>query len=262
METNLKILLAEDNKFNQQLMLRILLNLGCKAALAENGIQVLRMMDHEDFDIILMDIQMPEMDGLAATKLIRSHYPKEKQPMIVALTAETSKGDNEIYINCGMDSVLTKPIQLDDLNAILEGFSSRKVSLVPSPANTVPENLDKEIKTLDNSILKELLTIMGEEGKDFLIQMVELYKKEAPKTIEQMKEAKNRNDIESLLKLLHKLRGSSGQTGAVKLGNLCQTLETQLKQSVIQDLDKRLFEINQENTKFIIELEEYLKGLS
>ncbi|MDO9121371.1 MAG: response regulator, partial [Anaerolineaceae bacterium] len=121
--SDLRILLAEDNEVNQHLMLRILARIGYDAVLAKTGIQVLNKMDREDFDIILMDIQMPEMDGLTATKLIRAHYASEKQPRIIALTAESSAEGRERYLSAGMDDVLTKPVQIDALVNILANLS-------------------------------------------------------------------------------------------------------------------------------------------
>ena len=117
MRTELKILLAEDNDVNQHLMMRVLNRIGYEAVLAKTGVQVLNKMDREDFDVILMDIQMPEMDGITATKLIRAHYPPEKQPRIIALTAEVE--GREKYLAAGMDDILTKPVQIEAITAML-----------------------------------------------------------------------------------------------------------------------------------------------
>jgi CheY-like chemotaxis protein/HPt (histidine-containing phosphotransfer) domain-containing protein len=262
MPNNLKILLAEDNKFNQQLVIRILANIGYNAVLAENGLEVLNLLNQEEFDVILMDIQMPEMDGLTTTKLIRANYNKEKQPMIVALTADTSKGDTENYLKVGMDSVLTKPIQIDELIATLDGFSTRKSTSPQASPSVELDSVDQAGKTFSDSILQELLTLMGSEGKEVVDQLIDLYKKEAPEIIEQLNAGRIRNDIEGLLRSLHKLRGSSGQTGGVRLGHLCQTLETELKQSNTQNLDKSIEAIEEENKRLSAELENFRRGLS
>jgi len=261
MPIELKILIAEDNKSNQQLMFRILENIGCKPVLAENGIQVLKAMDQEDFDVILMDIQMPEMDGLTATKLIRLHYSKEKQPIIIALTASTSKGEKESYLKTGIDSVLTKPVQCDELITLLERFSEVKLVSPKSEDNSVFENIDQELTIFDSSMVQDLIEMLGVEETDVVIQFIDLYTQEASKTIDQMQVARNKGDNESLLKLLHKLRGSSGQLGGVKLGNLCQILETQLKQALVENLEGKLIGIDQANKELVIELDRFTKQL-
>ena len=129
MPSKLKILLAEDNEVNQHLMLRIFSRLGYSADLAQNGIQVLNKMDKGDYDLIFMDIMMPRMDGVQTTRLIRYHYPHDKQPKIYALTAETSTEGREKYLAAGMDGVLTKPIKIEQITELinsLEGAISEK----------------------------------------------------------------------------------------------------------------------------------------
>jgi len=261
MPKDLKILIAEDNKSNQQLMFRILESIGYKPLLAENGIQVLKAMDQEDLDVIFMDIQMPEMDGLTATRLIRSHYSKEKQPIIIALTASTSKGDKESYLKAGIDSVLTKPVQCDELITLLERFSEGRLISPQSEDNSVSENMKQELTTFDIRMLQDLIKMLGVEEIESVIQFINLYTQEASKTIGQMQVARNKGDNESLLKLLHKMRGSSGQLGGVKLGNLCQMLEIQLKQSRVENLEGKLMEIDQANKELVIELDRFSRQL-
>lgn len=262
MPLDLKILIAEDNKLNQQLIFRILESIGCKPVLAENGIQVLKAMDREDFNVILMDIQMPEMDGLTATRLIRLHYSKEKQPIIIALTASTSKEEKEGYLKAGIDHVLTKPVQFDELITLLESFSEVKLISPQSENNSVSENVGQELTTFDSSILQGFLEMLGVEETDVLIQFVDLYIQEASKTIDQMQLAGNKGDKESLLRLLHKLRGSSAQIGGVKLGILCQMLEDQLKQALVENLEGKLMAIDQANKELVIELKRFTRQYS
>jgi len=117
----LKIVCAEDNMFNQQLILIILSKLGYKAPMAENGLEVFKMVQEESFDIVLMDVQMPEMDGLEATRSIRQTLGE--QPIIIALTANAIQGDKEICLNAGMNDYLSKPLKPEELVKLLEKWA-------------------------------------------------------------------------------------------------------------------------------------------
>ncbi|MEZ4593801.1 MAG: ATP-binding protein [Chloroflexota bacterium] len=116
----LRILLAEDNLINQKVGLRILARLGYQADLASNGLEVLSALHRQRYDLVLMDVQMPEMDGVMATQQIRQQFPKAEQPIIVALTANALDGDRERFLQVGMDDYLSKPVRIEVLTAVLE----------------------------------------------------------------------------------------------------------------------------------------------
>ena len=107
----IRILLAEDNPVNQKLALRLLEKMGYSADVAENGIEALHAMEHKDYDVVLMDVQMPEMDGWQATREIRQRWPRERQPRIIAVTANALSGDAERCLAAGMDEYVSKPIR-------------------------------------------------------------------------------------------------------------------------------------------------------
>lgn len=115
----LRILLAEDNIVNQKLALRVLSHMGYEADLANNGLEVLSALEGKPYDVILMDVQMPEMDGLKATEEIRKNWVKKNQPKIIAMTAFALEGDRQKCLDAGMDDYLSKPIRSDDLVKIL-----------------------------------------------------------------------------------------------------------------------------------------------
>jgi signal transduction histidine kinase/ActR/RegA family two-component response regulator len=119
----LTILLAEDHPVNQQVMLVLLSYLGYRADLACNGQEVLDALAHRRYDVVLMDVQMPEMDGLEATRRIRQELPGDRQPRILAMTAHVLAGDRERCLAAGMDDFLGKPIQVADLEAALAAAS-------------------------------------------------------------------------------------------------------------------------------------------
>jgi CheY-like chemotaxis protein len=123
-EFPLRILIAEDNLINQQLIKHILGNLGYKPATVENGLLAVEAAADLDYDLILMDVQMPEMDGLEATRRIRKE--SLKQPVIVALTANAMQGDREECLQAGMDDYISKPVRLDELMRLLEKWAVQR----------------------------------------------------------------------------------------------------------------------------------------
>ncbi len=119
----LRILLAEDNKINQKVTLRMLERLGHKAQVAKNGHEVLAALEQSTYDLIFMDVQMPEMDGLTATERIRQDKTLAQQPYIIALTANALKGDRERFLAAGMDDYLSKPVRMEGLATAIETYT-------------------------------------------------------------------------------------------------------------------------------------------
>ncbi len=119
-EHPLRILLAEDNAVNQKLALRLLSQMGYSADVAGNGIEAIQAIERQPYDVVLMDVQMPEMDGLEATQRICARWPRGERPRIVAMTANAMHGDRELCLEAGMDDYLAKPIRVDELVAALE----------------------------------------------------------------------------------------------------------------------------------------------
>ncbi len=124
----LRILLAEDNVVNQKVALRLLKKIGYRADLAANGLEVLEALEHLHYDVVLMDIQMPEMDGLEATRIIRERLPPKDQPIIIAITAYALKGDRERCLMAGMDGYISKPVKMSELADALEKCRSTSAS--------------------------------------------------------------------------------------------------------------------------------------
>src|SRR6185503_17355412 len=121
---------AEDNQINQKVIFHILHKLGYKPVLAEDGVKAVAEAGQKQYDIILMDMQMPEMDGLQATRLIRQNL--EKQPVIIALTANTMQGDQEECLHAGMNDYICKPVRLEELTGKLEKWSLAKMESLHS----------------------------------------------------------------------------------------------------------------------------------
>ena len=133
----LRVLVAEDNLVNQRLVVRLLEKRGHSVQVAVNGREALQALDKERFDLVLMDVQMPEMDGMEATAAIRQHEKNtELHTPIIALTANAMKGDREKYLSSGMDGYLAKPIRPFELDELLESHIAGRMKLVPTPSTS------------------------------------------------------------------------------------------------------------------------------
>jgi PAS domain S-box-containing protein len=132
----LRILLAEDNPVNQKVTVKILETLGYRPDVASNGFDVIHALERQAYDLILMDIQMPEMDGEQATRIIRNNFLQERQPHIVAMTAHALEGDREKYLDAGMDDYISKPAKIDELVKVLEKTPSLKALSISKQNDT------------------------------------------------------------------------------------------------------------------------------
>jgi len=123
----LRILIAEDNEVNKRVIKKMLRKLGFRADIADDGQEVLEALEKQHYDLILMDIQMPKMDGLEAASLIRKRWPLAEQPCIIALTACALEGDRERCLDAGMDGYISKPVKMEDLREALGKCEPQRV---------------------------------------------------------------------------------------------------------------------------------------
>ncbi|MDM7913098.1 MAG: response regulator, partial [Methanotrichaceae archaeon] len=203
-----RILLAEDNVINQKVAMRMLERLGYQAEAVANGLEVLQALERQPYDIVLMDVQMPEMDGLEATRRIRE-MPAVRQPYIIAMTAHAMKGDREECMAAGMNDYVSKPVRMEEL----------RVALLRSSEH---ENEDSAI---DQQALAELRKLQMEGEPDIVQELGSMFLERAPARISAMKEALARGDAGALKREAHNLKSSSANLGALRLSGLCKDLE-------------------------------------
>jgi signal transduction histidine kinase/DNA-binding response OmpR family regulator/HPt (histidine-containing phosphotransfer) domain-containing protein len=209
----LRILLAEDNTVNQKLALRLLQQLGYRADVASNGLEAVQSLERQSYDVILMDVQMPEMNGLEASRLICAQWPRERRPRIIATTANAMHGDREMCLAAGMDDYISKPIRVAELIAALTKtpplISPNEGIADLSPIVDMPtfENLKKEM------------------GADFIQELVDTYCEETPRLIISLRQALVDQDAEAFRRAAHSIKSTSSSLGALRCGNLAKELE-------------------------------------
>jgi two-component system, sensor histidine kinase and response regulator len=209
----LHVLVAEDNRVNQTLMVRVLQKMGHSSVVASNGREALSLASSEKFDVVFMDVQMPEMDGLAATVAIRkaeksrgSHLP------IFAMTAHAMKGDRESCLQAGMDGYLAKPVRFSDLEQTLVTLSNVKTS-------------DKEASSVSFSWNRtEALERLGGD-EDLLRELCQIFLEESPKTLRNLRQALAEGDASAVMRAAHRLKGEVGYLGAGVASQAARKLE-------------------------------------
>ncbi|MEW6737857.1 MAG: response regulator, partial [Acidobacteriota bacterium] len=132
----LRILLAEDNLVNQKVALRILEKMGYRADVAANGLEVLVALHRQQYDVVLMDVHMPEMDGLAASQRINEQWHRDERPTIIAMTANAMQGDREECLAAGMDDYICKPVKVEELQSALQKATNKTSKEITSDIQT------------------------------------------------------------------------------------------------------------------------------
>ncbi len=254
----LHILLAEDNTVNQRLALHLLARMGYRADVAGNGLEVLEALQRQSYDVIFMDVQMPEMDGLETTRAIHKDLPPKQRPCIIAMTANAMQGDREECLAAGMDDYLTKPIQVKALHEALEraglGVKRRTDSLPPLEKPSVevtPFSQDESqpaesSPAIDPGVLAELRQFQGEGESDILLELAEAFQFETPPLIEALHVAVREEQSEALKRAAHNLKGSSYNLGARPMAELCSDLETLGKQGTFNGAAELITKLEQE----------------
>lgn len=220
----LRILLAEDNTVNQKVALLNLERMGYRADVASNGLEVLEALERQRYDVVLMDVQMPNMDGLEATRQIRGRFPPDRQPRIVAVTANALQGDREMCLEAGMDDYVSKPIQVKELQAAL----GRCAAEAPQQGTFSGQAYSSEPLTdvIDHAALEELRQLEGADGPDVLGELLSLFRAETVALLAALREAAAHADGDAMRRAAHSLKGCSANLGARRLAELSARLET------------------------------------
>lgn len=232
---NKLVLIAEDNRINQTIAVNYLNKLGIESEVVSNGIELLNIIGNREFDLILMDCQMPQLDGFETTKQIRiSGMPYASVP-IIAMTAHHSDEEKQKCFNSGMDEVITKPINPVEFKDKLEFFLKINTEKKEKISNPIGEdNLNKIIKNLGIDTAKEL---------------VELFLIEAPKIFNEFKQALSNKDFKTLSSLAHSFKNQTLELGAIKISSVMQKIEAINKNGFNEKSVKLINEASKEYEK-------------
>ena len=258
----LRILLAEDNPVNQMVATRMCERLGYTIATADDGLQAVAKGTESTFDLILMDISMPGLDGVQATEQIRAALPADECPRIVAFTAHALAGDREFYLNSGMDGYLTKPIRMEDLITVLRETTALEAgdptTSEPGPAiidlgeetTTMPANEPTESSDQDSPSdpfdRQALIDTFGPEPESMLDVLVPIFLGDAEEQLTGMRAGLDANDAEAVRVAAHSLKGASASMALRKISAACLDTETAVKDGRWDDVSGLVDEVQRQ----------------
>jgi signal transduction histidine kinase/CheY-like chemotaxis protein len=222
-------LLAEDNGVNQKVAIRMLEKLGCRVDVVANGLEAVEASGRIAYDFILMDCQMPEMDGYEATAAIRQREAhSDRHIPIIAMTANAMQGDRERCLAAGMDDYVSKPVQSVELVAVLQKWFPCHNSVSPEAAPPVPQSMlvTQELPpALDAEAFATLKALSEDEDPTFVLSIIAAFIQDTPAHLETLQQAAQAADATALERAAHTLKSSSASVGACGMATLCLELQ-------------------------------------
>jgi CheY-like chemotaxis protein/nitrogen-specific signal transduction histidine kinase len=239
----LRMLLAEDNPINQKVALRLLERLGYTADVVGDGRQALARLDHATYDVILMDVQMPEMDGLETSRAICAGWAANERPRIIAMTAEAMQGDRDKCLAAGMDDYIVKPVTLDRLAAALAKCRRLVTPMAPeaAAATSVKKQSIAAVTALDRDVLDQLCEDLG--GTAALQEVIRSFLDQTPSVLSALRDAATRADVPSIRRAAHMIKGTSSTLGARELADRCAEIEGVGEIGCIADAGSRVIAV-------------------
>ncbi len=216
----LRVLVAEDNPVNRKLFAVYLSRLGHASEFAENGREACDKALASPFDVILMDVHMPEMDGWEASRRIRSALAGRSHPLIIAITGDADAEDGQRCRDAGMDGHLPKPVRLEDLAKALEGTRGGRGDTKPS---------------LDARVLEDLARQLGAGGLDAVRDLLAMSRETGGSLLAEMEAAVGARDLARLRLASHSLKTTAASLGAARLESLCRRLEAETRAAQAPD---------------------------
>src|SRR2546427_2711780 len=278
-----RILLAEDNPVNQEVILALVESLGCGVVIAADGVETLEKLSTGKYDLVLMDCQMPRMDGYEATTEIRRREDATggRRVPIVALTAHAMEGDRERCLTAGMDDYLSKPLGRDALRAVLERWlhgGAEEPGAEPSieaprampdapvaaagalPGTEASSGAGEEGPPIDMKTLESIPPMQRQGQPDFITRVVGLYLSNAPGMMKELLEAAERGETTTVYRVAHSLKSSSAMIRALRLSELCKQLEARARQAAEGEGVEDLQDIEAEYGRVVAALESLSQG--
>ncbi|WP_308495298.1 hybrid sensor histidine kinase/response regulator [Duganella qianjiadongensis] len=239
-----RVLLAEDNPVNVEVASAMLESMGLDVSRAENGEQALQSVQNDAYDLVLMDCQMPIMDGFAATNAIRRHEQQQGQGQklpIIAITANALQGDRESCLAAGMDDYLSKPFTRQALGHTLSRWINlprqnqddgvvTHARLEPDSAAQAETGASGTAATIQREALENIRALSPANGEALLEKILQTYLRDTPEQLQALAQALQRHDDDSLRALAHRLKSGSANVGALALAASCKQLEQLARQ--------------------------------
>lgn len=247
-----KVLLVEDNSVNQMVATRMLQRIGYVADIASNGKEAVEAVESIGYDLVFMDISMPEMDGLTACSIIKSSKTLKKIPVIIAMTANAMSGDKENYLKVGMDDYLSKPVNLDELRNVISKWTDIIVQEKHLESRQAIES-EIELQFIDEKNISFLQDLKTDADVEFFKEMLDIYVKEIPKNVEFIRNAIFQNNPDHLRFYVHKLKGSSLTLGIDCVLEDFKILENMALDNNITEESLRIFKKVAEQYEMILE---------
>ena len=271
----LSILLAEDDEVNRTVTLRMLERLGCPADYVTNGLEALDALGRQTYDVVLLDVQMPELDGLETARRIRARWSPPAAPWLIAVTANALRGDREKCLAAGMDDYLSKPLKRADLRTALERCQDAGADVTypatepapppaaadagPPPTGTRGDAQEMDSVILDRTILEELRQLDDGEG-DILRETLEVLLESTPERIEGLATALAAGDFQTLERLAHTLKSSAGMIGGRRMTAVCARLESAERDGRLAEAPGLVDRIGQHFADLSVELSGVMAG--
>jgi PAS domain S-box-containing protein len=239
----LRILLAEDNVVNQKVALRILGQMGYRADVVGNGLEAIDAIERQTYDVVLMDVQMPEMDGFEASREIIQRWPGERRPRIIAMTANAMQGDRELCEAAGMDDYVAKPIRVEELIGALErcrrrsDATARGAATTATPTPAAARSSEGAAASLDRAALERL---KATTGGAFIAELIDTFGDDARELIATLRRALASPDLDAFRRAAHSLKSTSETLGATGLAGMARELETMARAGSVDGAPDRI----------------------
>lgn len=244
-----RVLLAEDDPLNRQALGLRLQRLGYTVDAVANGLEAIQAIAEGGYDIVFMDYQMPEMDGLFTTRYVRENYPTDRQPFIIGLTADARQEARDALLAAGANLYLTKPARGEDLVLALRqaiAYLRSERQMGPGQGWLVQPTQPKPSEPIDEAIFSDLVESIGGDDLRNILALLELFFENSKKLIEAIRDNLAEQNWQQMRNNLHTLKGSSELLGAKQLGKWTKQMETLAAQGRADDLESGIEKLVEE----------------
>ncbi len=260
--SNPRVLVAEDHPVNQKVIARMLESLGYVSNIVEDGRRAVEWVRKRDVDVVLMDCQMPELDGYEATRAIRGLEGRRGNTPIVAMTALALDGDRERCLEAGMDDYLSKPITTGTLRAVLDRWAGAGEAMVSAVGTTPASSTDPGAtvgvpssgRIVDRQVIEGLRELGETCGIDVLTEATDTFLHHSPEQLRELREAIENGDVTTAQAVAHSIKGSAQALGATRLTEACATIEASVRSQVLNAAASHLVVVETELNRATAEI--------